>query len=134
MGGARYQPAVRQILYGRTRLAADRTSQRTILTIPIVPVYSTYRPESLVDEEKELSFVRSIRNAASPRFLRPSGVMVREVGRDAVDFTTDRDVDTILLSGDWRQRRHGFLSKAERDIALKARCTVLITIPARAER
>jgi nucleotide-binding universal stress UspA family protein len=84
-----------------------------------------------VDTSQELSFVRSIRNITSLRFLRPSIVMVREVGRDVVDFAKERDVDMIILRGDWRQRRQGFLGKAEREIAARALCTILITIPPR---
>ena len=109
----------------------DVVAARVIQIPPIVPLYSTYRPESLVDEARELSFLRSIRNVASLRFLRTSIVMVRDVGRDVVDFASEREVDTIILAGDWRLRRHGFLSKAEREIAAKARCTVLIALPPR---
>lgn len=109
----------------------DVVAARVIQVPPIVPLYSTYRPESLVDKERELSFLRAIRNLASLRFLRTSIVMVREVGRDLVDFASERDVDTIILRGDWQLRRHGFLSKPEREIAMRARCTVLIALPSR---
>jgi hypothetical protein len=107
----------------------DVVAARVIQVPQIVPLYSTYRPDALVDEGRELSFVRSIRNAASLRFLRPSIVMVREVGRDVVDFASERNVDTIILAGDWRLRRQGFLTKAEREIAARAQCPVLIALP-----
>jgi magnesium-transporting ATPase (P-type) len=109
----------------------DVVAARVIQVPPIVPLYSTYRPESLVDADRELSFLRSVRNLTSLRFLRSSVVMVRQVGRDVVDFARERDVDTIILAGDWRWRRQGFLGKAEREIAENAHGTILIVIAPR---
>ncbi|HWM50582.1 MAG TPA: HAD-IC family P-type ATPase, partial [Thermoplasmata archaeon] len=107
----------------------DVVAARVIQIPPIVPLYSTYRPESLVDTDRELSFLRSVRNVTSLRFLRSSVVMVRQIGRDVVDFARERDVDTIILAGDWRYRRQGLLGKAEREIAEHAHGTILIVVP-----
>jgi hypothetical protein len=46
-----------------------------------------------------------------------------------VDFARERDVDTIILAGDRRYRRRGFLGMAEREIAWNARSTILIVLP-----
>jgi hypothetical protein len=101
-----------------------------VVEIPrIVPLYSIYKPESLVDTDRELSFVKSLRGGAFLRRLRPMVLLVREASRDLVHFATERKVDVIIMEGDWAARRDGFLPREERGIALRADCTILVTLP-----
>lgn len=68
------------------------------------------------------------------RLLTPKILMVRDIGRDLVGFAEERDIEAILLAGRWEASRHGFLSKDEREVALKAKGTVVVILPpARAE-
>ncbi len=108
----------------------DVVAARVIKVPAIVPLYSTYRPESLVDRDKELSFLKALRSRPIVRFLTPKILMVRDVGRDLVDFAEERDVDAILLAGRREAARHGFLSKDERAVAVKAKGTVVVVLPA----
>jgi len=101
-----------------------------IVEIPqSVPLYSIYKPESFVDAEKELSFFKSLREGAFLRRIRPLVLLVRETGRDLVYFATQRNVEVIVMEGDWTAKRHGFLAKQERGIAMRAECTILVTMP-----
>jgi hypothetical protein len=101
-----------------------------VVEIPrIVPLYSIYKPESLVDKDRELSFLRSLRGRVLFERIRPMVLLVREASRDLVNFATERKVDVIIMEGDWTAGKRGFLPKEERRIALKAECTVLVTLP-----
>ena len=107
----------------------DVVAARVIRLPPIVPLYSTYRPESLVDEAKELSFLQGLRRLPLLRLLSPRILIVRDVGQDVVDFSEERRVEAIILGGQWRAGRAGVLAKEERDIAARASCSVLVTLP-----
>ncbi len=110
--------------------AVDVVAAKVIRIPQIVPLYSTYRPESLIDEEHELSFVKSLRSRPIMRLLTPKVLMVRDIGRDLVDFADEREIEVILLAGRWEAARRGFLGKDERQVALKAKGTVVVTLPA----
>jgi len=101
-----------------------------VVEIPrIVPLYSIYKPESLVDKDKHLSFLESLRGMILLERIRPMVLLVREASRDLVNFATGRKVDIIIMEGDWAASRHGFLLTEERRIALMAECNVLVTLP-----
>ncbi|HEY7588724.1 MAG TPA: cation-transporting P-type ATPase [Thermoplasmata archaeon] len=108
----------------------DVVAARVIRMPAIVPLYSTYRPESLVDTRRELSFLAALRGRPLFRILSPRVLLVRDVGRDVVDFAAEHDVDTIVLKGEWKQHRVGFPTKEDRAIATKARCTVVVVLAA----
>ena len=110
--------------------AVDVVVAKVIRIPQIVPLYSTYRPESLIDEERELSFLRALRSRPILRLLTPKILMVRDVGKDLVAFAEERGIEAILLAGRWEASRHGFLSKDEREVALKAKGTVVVILPA----
>ncbi len=110
--------------------AVDVVAAKVIKIPAIVPLYSTYRPESLVDQERELSFLKPLRTRPIMRFLTPKILMVRDIGRDLVEFANERDVEAILLAGRWELARRGFLPKDERQVALKAKGTVVVILPA----
>ena len=108
--------------------AVDVVAAKVIRIPQIVPLYSTYRPESLIDQDRELSFLKALRARPIMRLLTPKVLMVRDIGRDLVDFADERDVEAILLAGRWEAIRHGFLSKDEREVARKARGAVVIIL------
>ncbi len=109
--------------------AVDVVAAKVIRVPQIVPLYSTYRPESLVDTDRELAFLKSLRAKPVLRLITPKVLMVRDIGRDVVDFAAERDIDVILMAGRWEAGRHGFLSKDEREVALRAKGTVVVILP-----
>lgn len=110
--------------------AVDVVAAKVIKVPQIVPLYSTYRPESLIDPDRELSFMKTLRSRPIMRLLTPKILMVRDIGRDLVEFAEERDIEAILLSGRWEEAHHGFLSKDERAVAVKARGAVVVILPA----
>jgi soluble P-type ATPase len=109
--------------------AVDVVAARVIKMPDIVPLYSTYRPESLIDQERELSFMKSLRARPILRLVTPKILMVRDVGRDLVEFAEERDIEAILMAGRWEYRGRGFLPKDEREVARKASCAVVVILP-----
>jgi magnesium-transporting ATPase (P-type) len=102
-----------------------------VIQIPqTIPLYSTYRPESLVDAEKELSFLKPISGLPILHRLSSRILLVRNTVGDLIDFAEKRRVDLIILRGDWSKSRHGFLPKRERRIAARAHCAVAVLMPA----
>ncbi len=110
--------------------AVDVVAAKVVKIPQIVPLYSTYRPESLIDSDRELSFLKSLRTRPIMRLLTPKVLMVRDIGRDLVDFADEREIEAILMAGRWDAARHGFLSKDERQVALKAKGTVVVILSA----
>jgi magnesium-transporting ATPase (P-type) len=108
----------------------DVVAARVIRIPQTIPLYSTYRPESLVDAEQELSFLRTISGLPLLRRLSSKVLLVRNTIVDLIDFAEKRRVDLIILRGDWSESRHGFLPKRERRIAAKAHCAVAVVMPA----
>jgi len=108
----------------------DVVAAKVIRMPQSVPLYSTYRPESLVDSAKELSFLRGISGLPILRRLTPKVVLVRNISRDLVEFAEQRRVDTIILRGDWAASKHGFLERRERIVASKTKCQVVVLLPA----
>ncbi len=101
-----------------------------VIKIPqTIPLYSTYRPESLVDAEHEMSFLKSVSGLPVLRRLTPRILLVRDVSRDLVEFAEQRRADLILLRGDWAESRRGFLTEKERRIAATTHTSVLVLLP-----
>jgi hypothetical protein len=101
-----------------------------VIKIPqTIPLYSTYRPESLVDTEHELSFLKSVSGLPILGRLSARVLLVRDVSRDLVEFAEQRRADMILFRGDWAAIRRGFLTEKERKIAAKAPSYVLVLLP-----
>jgi hypothetical protein len=107
----------------------DVVAAKVIELPKIVPMYSIYRPESLVDVDSELSIFKSLPRWAIIRRTRPMVLLVRETGKDLTKFAEDRNVDLIIMEGKWADRSRGFLTKKERRIALRSICTVIVAIP-----
>lgn len=100
-----------------------------VVEIPsIVPLYSIYRPESLVDVEREMAVFKSLPSWALVRRMHPMVVLVRESGRDVAHFAKERNVDVIIMEGEWEERKRGFLFKKERSVAERAECTVMVAL------
>ncbi len=101
-----------------------------VVEIPsIVPLYSVYRPESLVDYESEMTVFRLLPSWARVRRMHPTVVLVRETGRDVAQFAEERRIDVIVMEGEWEEKGRGFLFKKEQSVAANARCTVVVAIP-----
>jgi hypothetical protein len=101
-----------------------------VVEIPwIVPLYPIYRPETLIDEDEELSFLkkRELRNIL--RSITPKVLMGQNASLDVAEFADERRVHMIILDGKWSEKRHGFLLEEEREIALRAKCSVVVTLP-----
>ena len=106
----------------------DVVAARVIRMPPTVPLYSTFRPESLVDSDKELSFLKAFSGLPLLRRLSARVLLVRDSSRDLIDFAEERRIDLIVLKGDWAASRHGFLAKTERRIAAKASSCVAVLL------
>ena len=107
----------------------DVVVAKVIRMPPTVPLYSTYRPESLVDGEREMSFLRSVSGLPLLRRLSAKVLLVRDVSRDLVHFAEERRTDLILFKGDWTAVRGGFLPEKERKIAANTSTRVLVMLP-----
>jgi len=107
----------------------DVVAAKVIRMPPTVPLYSTYRPESLVDGDQEMFFLRSISGLPLLRRLSAKVLLVRDVSRDLVHFAEERRADLILFKGDWTAVRGGFLPEKERKIAANASTRVLVMVP-----
>jgi len=106
----------------------DVVAARVIKMPPTVPLYSTFRPESLVDSEKELSFLKPLSGLPLLRRLSVRVLLVRDSSRDLIHFAEERRIDLIVLKGDWSASRRGFLAKTERRIAVKASSYVAVLL------
>jgi magnesium-transporting ATPase (P-type) len=107
----------------------DVVAAKVIRIPPTIPLYSTYRPESLVDGEQELSFLKSVSGLPILRSLSTKILLVRDVSRDLVQFAEERRADLILFRGDWTAIRRGFLTEKERKIAANTSTPVLVLLP-----
>jgi magnesium-transporting ATPase (P-type) len=107
----------------------DVVAAKVIRIPPSVPLYSTYRPESLVDTAKELSFLNAFSGLPILGRLNPRVLLVRDISRDVVAFAESRRVDMIILRGDWARSHHGFLAEKERKIAANASSQVAVLLP-----
>jgi hypothetical protein len=109
----------------------DIVAAKVIEMPATVPLYSTYRPESLVDSTKELSFLRMVSGLPLLGRLSARVVLVRNISRDLALFTEERRIDMIILRGDWVAIKRGFLSKKERELVARAPCRVAVLVPPR---
>jgi hypothetical protein len=109
----------------------DIVAAKVIEMPRIVPLYSYYKPESLINADKELAAIKSLPRWAVIRRIRPMVLLVREAGRDLVQFAEERKVDVIVLEGDWSAKGRGYLRKKEQAIASRAQCTVVVMLPMR---
>ncbi len=107
----------------------DIVAAKVIKMPPSIPLYSTYRPESLVDTEREMSFLRSVSGLPMLKRLSARVLLVRDISRDVVEFAEQRRVDMILFRGDWSTIRTGFLNEKERRIAYGAPGQVMVLLP-----
>ncbi len=109
----------------------DVVAAKVIKMPPSVPLYSTYRTESLVEAEEELSFLKAFRGLPLLRRLSSEVVLVRNVTRDLLEFIQEHRTELVLFAGDSENIGHGFLTKKELSVAARAGCTVAILIPSK---
>ncbi len=100
----------------------------------IVPLYSIYKPESLISQEQEFSVFKALGAGPLLKYIHPMVLLVRERGRDVLKFARDKEADLLILQGDWDLRRRGFLPKVERRIATRSPCINLVTLFPDAQR
>jgi len=107
----------------------DIVAAKVVEMPQIVPLYSIYKPDSLINADKELAALKSLPKWAIIRRIRPMVLLVRETGRDLAQFAKERSVDLVILDGAWSQKNNGYLGKKERSIAVKVQCTIVILLP-----
>ena len=106
----------------------DVVAAKVIRMPQTIPLYSTYRPESLVDSDRELSFLKTLGGLPLLRRISAKVLLVRDISRDLTKFAEDRRVDMIILRGDWAASRHGYLPKTERRIAARTSSHVAVLL------
>jgi len=109
----------------------DVVVARVIRIPPIVPLYSTYTPESLVDADHEMSVLQRLVRGRT-RVSQTKILLVRNVSRDLIDFASDRQVDAIILWGD-RNASPRMLREDEEGLLRNASCLVLVVLSGEAE-
>jgi magnesium-transporting ATPase (P-type) len=106
----------------------DVVAARVIRIPANVPMYSTYRAESLVDEKEELSFLSVLGRRPFFRAITPRLLLVRDVAKDIVDFAAERGTEVIIVHAGPRSRAGRALAKDEREMAQGARCAVVVLL------
>jgi len=63
------------------------------------------------------------------KLIQPMVLLVHHTGGDIAAFAKNRNVDLLLMEGKWKPEGEAILSKVERDIAARAGCTIVVTMP-----
>jgi magnesium-transporting ATPase (P-type) len=95
---------------------------------PNVQLYSRYYPESMVIKSGEFSILRHSSIQALKRYITPLTLFFQDISKGIAHFVEERRIDMIIMEGDWSEKKHGFLKKAERKIVKKAQCSVIVTL------
>jgi Ca2+-transporting ATPase len=106
----------------------DVVAARVVEMPEITPLYSYYKPESLVDKDREMSFLGSLKGLPLLKILHSKVLIVKRTERDLMAFIEDRGVDLMILGGDWNAMNRGFLTTEDRAIASRAKCTVVVAL------
>ena len=95
---------------------------------PTVQLYSRYYPESMVIKSDEFSILRNRSVRPLRRYVTPLTLFVQDISRGIAHFVEERNVDMIIMEGDWDEKHHGFLRKEERKFVKKTSCSVIVTL------
>jgi Cation transporting ATPase, C-terminus len=95
---------------------------------PTVQLYSRYYPETMTVKSNEFSILRRSPLQAMKRSITPLTLYVQDISRGIAHFVNERKIDVIIMNGTWSEKRHGFLTTAERRIVKKAQCSIIITL------
>jgi hypothetical protein len=93
-----------------------------------VELYSRFYPESMVVKSEEFSILRRPAIKALRRHITPLTLFFQDMSKGIAHFIEERRIDMIIMEGDWSEKNHGFLKKAERKIVKKAPCSILVTL------
>jgi hypothetical protein len=96
-----------------------------------VELYSRFYPESMVVKSEEFSILRHSSVKALRRHITPLTLFFQNISRGIAHFVEERKVDMIIMEGDWSEKKHGFLKKADRKIVKKAQCSIIVTLTRR---
>jgi Ca2+-transporting ATPase len=93
-----------------------------------VPLYSRYYPESMVVKSEEFSILRRPSIKALRHHITPLTLYFQDASRGIDHFVDERAIDMIVMEGNWTEKNHGFLKKAERKIVKRAQCSIIVTL------
>jgi hypothetical protein len=100
-----------------------------IIEMPrVVPLYSIYKPESLISREQEFSIFKALGGGPLLKYIHPMVLLVREKSRDVLKFAAEKEADLMIFQGDWALKRRGFLPRVENKIATRSPCINLVTL------
>jgi Ca2+-transporting ATPase len=101
-----------------------------ILELPrFASKYSIYRRDSLAIGDEQLSFIKTHLSRPMQKLIQPMVLLVHHTGGDIAAFAKNRNIDLLVMEGKWRPEGEAILSKVERDIADRAGCTIVVTMP-----
>jgi Ca2+-transporting ATPase len=95
---------------------------------PNIQLYSRYYPESMTVKSREFSILRRPSVQKLKKSITPLTLFVQDISRGIANFVEERKIDMIIMQGDWSERKHGFLKKAEHKIVKKAQCSIIVTL------
>jgi len=93
-----------------------------------VELYSRFYPESMVVKSEEFSILRRPAIKALRRHITPLTLFFQDISKGIARFIQERKVDMMIMEGDWSEKNHGFLKKAERKIVKRAQCSIIVTL------
>jgi hypothetical protein len=82
----------------------------------------------MVVKSGEFSILRRSSVKALRRHITPLTLYFQDISRGIAHFVEERKIDMIIMEGDWSEKNHGFLKKAERKIVKKAQCSIIVTL------
>ncbi|MBI0582128.1 MAG: cation transporting ATPase C-terminal domain-containing protein, partial [Methanomassiliicoccales archaeon] len=100
----------------------------------VVPLYSIYKPESLISREQEFSVFKALGGGPLLRYIHPMVLLVRDRSRDVLKFAREKEADLMIFQGGWELKRSGYLPKEERRIVSRSPCINLVTLFPKEER
>jgi len=93
-----------------------------------VELYSRFYPESMVVKSEEFSILRRPAIKALRRHITPLTLFFQDMSKGIAHFVEERRIDMIIMEGDWAEKNHGFLKKAERKIVKRAQCSIIVNL------
>jgi hypothetical protein len=90
--------------------------------------FSLFRRDALAIGDEKLSFITTHLSRSMQRLIRPIVLFVHHTGGDIASFAKARKVDLLILESKWRGDNGTILTKVERDIVAKAKCTIAVVL------
>ena len=132
-------PVLHEFHEGSFHLTKELTAQTPLPDVDIiaakvvefpssVELYSRFFPESMIVRSDEFSILRRPALKALRRHITPLTLFFQDMSKGIAHFVKERKIDIIIMDGDWSEKDHGFLKKAERKIVKRAPCSVIVTL------